>query len=165
MANGAPQISSITVAWGIVMLGMGWVTKWWQLVICRALLGMLEAGFFPACELFSLYFVQLVLTYKSGAYIISTWYVRREIQKRLTGFYVVAVMVSRPVPPCPALHQPRIQVGGFSSAISGGIAGLAGQRGLNGWQWIFIIFGAVTVFGGIISFFRAPFPLHLAPPF
>jgi hypothetical protein len=38
------------------MLGMGWVTKWWQLVICRTLLGMLEAGFFPACELFSLDF-------------------------------------------------------------------------------------------------------------
>ena len=38
------------------MLGMGWMTTWWQLVICRILLGALEAGFFPACELFSLDF-------------------------------------------------------------------------------------------------------------
>ncbi len=30
---------------------MAWVTNWWQLAICRTLLGMLEAGFFPACKL------------------------------------------------------------------------------------------------------------------
>lgn len=35
---------------------MAWVTNWWQLVICRALLGMLEAGFFPACRPLSLKF-------------------------------------------------------------------------------------------------------------
>ncbi len=86
------------------MLGMSFVKNWWQLVICRTILGALEAGFFPACT-----------------YIISTWYVRREVQKRLTGFYVVSVMV-----------------GGFSSAMAGGIAELEGTSGLSGWQWIFV---------------------------
>ncbi|KAJ8522150.1 hypothetical protein ONZ45_g1203 [Pleurotus djamor] len=112
-------IGTITVLWGSVMLGMGFVTTWWELVICRALLGLLEAGYFPAC-----------------AYIISTWYLRREVQKRLTGFYVVSGAVS-----------------GFSSAIAGGIAEMAGLRGLGGWQWIFIIFGCVTLLCGFAAFF------------
>ncbi|KAJ8457257.1 hypothetical protein ONZ45_g18382 [Pleurotus djamor] len=114
----ARWISAITVLWGAVMLGMGFVKTWWELVICRALLGFLEAGFFPAC-----------------AYLISTWYLRREVQKRLTGFYVVSGMVS-----------------GFSSAMAGGIAELAGVRGLGGWQWIFIIFGCATLLAGIAAY-------------
>jgi hypothetical protein len=49
-------------------------------------------------------FTRHMLTYVPGTYIISTWYVRREIQKRLTGFYVLAVMVSWRVSPCTALN-------------------------------------------------------------
>jgi MFS family permease len=97
-------LGTITLAWGTVMLGMGFVKYWWQLAICRALLGLLEAGFFPAC-----------------AYLISTWYIRREIQKRMTGFFMLSVVV-----------------GGFSAAIGGGISTLKGKGGLNGWQWIFV---------------------------
>ena len=63
-----------------------------------------KAGFFPAC-----------------AYLISTWYIRREIQKRMTAFYVLSIVA-----------------GGFSSAIAGGINEMAGLRGLSGWQWIFV---------------------------
>lgn len=103
-------IGTITLTWAIITLGMGFLKHWWELVICRALLGIMEAGFFPA-----------------ATYIISSWYIRREIQKRMTGFYVLSVLV-----------------GGFSSALAGGISELAGQRGLNGWQWIFIFYGAIT---------------------
>lgn len=88
----------------LLTLTVGFVKTWWELVICRALLGVLEAGFFPACT-----------------YIISTWYVRREIQKRMTGFYVLSIMIS-----------------GFSSAIAGGISEMAGIADLGGWQWIFV---------------------------
>ncbi|KAG8834711.1 hypothetical protein FRC17_007617 [Serendipita sp. 399] len=121
----ARWLGSIVLAWGIVMLGMGFVKHWWQLAICRALLGLLEAGFFPAC-----------------AYLISTWYIRREVQKRMTAFYMLSVVV-----------------GGFSSAIAGGISELKGKRGLNGWQWIFIIEGAVTIFLSFLAFlFVVDFP-------
>jgi MFS family permease len=118
-------LGCITMAWGTVMLGMGFVKFWWQLAICRALLGLLEAGFFPAC-----------------AYLISTWYVRREIQKRMTAFYMLSVVV-----------------GGFSSAIAGGISTMKGKQGLNGWQWIFILEGVVTMFVAILAFlFVVDFP-------
>ncbi|KAJ8454629.1 hypothetical protein ONZ45_g19230 [Pleurotus djamor] len=117
-AGAARWIGSITTAWGIVMLGMGFLNHWWELVICRSLLGILEAGFFPACT-----------------YIIGTWYVRREIQKRMTGFYVLSIMVA-----------------GFSSAMAGGISEMAGIQGLGGWQWIFILLGIVTIVAGLIAF-------------
>ncbi|KAF9502251.1 MFS general substrate transporter [Pleurotus eryngii] len=114
----ARWVGSITFLWGSAMIGMAFVKHWWQLVICRAILGVLEAGFFPAC-----------------AYIISTWYIRREVQKRLTGFYVVSVMIS-----------------GFSSAMAGGIAELEGTNNMSGWQWIFLIFGLVTVVGAVAAY-------------
>lgn len=121
----AVWLGSITLAWGAVMIGMGFVKLWWQLAICRALLGLLEAGFFPAC-----------------AYLISTWYIRREIQKRMTAFYMFSVVV-----------------GGFSSAIGGGISTMKGRGGLNGWQWIFILEGVVTVFVAALAFlFVVDFP-------
>jgi MFS family permease len=41
------QLSGITILWGIVMLGMGWLKTWEQLAVCRVLLGIFESGFFP----------------------------------------------------------------------------------------------------------------------
>lgn len=40
----AKWLGSIVVAWGAIMTGMGWLTDWKQLVVCRALLGLFEAG-------------------------------------------------------------------------------------------------------------------------
>jgi MFS family permease len=99
------------------MLGMSFVKYWWQLAVCRALVGLLEGGFLPACT-----------------YLISTWYIRREIQKRMTAFFMFSVFV-----------------GGFSSAIAGGISTLKGKAGLNSWQWIFVSFYYFT---------SLKFPIH-----
>lgn len=42
-------LGSICTLWGIVMLCFGFVTNWGQLVGLRLLLGLFEAGYFPAC--------------------------------------------------------------------------------------------------------------------
>lgn len=42
-------LSSLVVAWGGVTIGMGFTTDWTQLLGCRVLLGVLEAGYFPGC--------------------------------------------------------------------------------------------------------------------
>ncbi|GAW21720.1 hypothetical protein ANO14919_112440 [Xylariales sp. No.14919] len=42
------HISFITVAWGAVMLGMGFVKTYGQITALRVLIGILEAGFFPS---------------------------------------------------------------------------------------------------------------------
>lgn len=43
------HLAGITVLWGAVMLGMGFVKTWSQLAALRVVLGILEAGFFPGC--------------------------------------------------------------------------------------------------------------------
>ncbi|KAM0790156.1 hypothetical protein ACM66B_005475 [Microbotryomycetes sp. NB124-2] len=70
-------LSFIVVAWGAVMLGMGFVNKWEELAACRVLLGLLEAGFFPGC-----------------VFLISCWYTRFETQKRLALFYLFSMVIA-----------------------------------------------------------------------
>ncbi|KAK4046707.1 hypothetical protein OIV83_005910 [Microbotryomycetes sp. JL201] len=70
-------LSFIAVAWGAVMLGMGFVNNWHQLAACRVILGLLEAGFFPGC-----------------VFLISTWYTRFETQRRLALFYLFSMFLA-----------------------------------------------------------------------
>lgn len=53
------HLSVICALWGGVIIGMGFVKNYKQLTGLRALLGFLEAGFFPSC-----------------VYLLSTWYTR-----------------------------------------------------------------------------------------
>lgn len=53
------HLSAITLFWGAVTLSMGFVKDHKALTGLRALLGVLEAGFFPSC-----------------VYLLSTWYTR-----------------------------------------------------------------------------------------
>ncbi|KAH9485505.1 putative transporter [Psilocybe cubensis] len=67
-------LTFIVLAWGAVQLGMGFVHSWGYLVLCRVLLGIFEASFFP-----------------SLLFIISTWYTRHEVHVRLSIFYLLSV--------------------------------------------------------------------------
>lgn len=49
-------LSFIVVAWGGVMIGMGFANDYGTMAGLRVLLGVLEAGFFPSC-----------------VYLLSTW--------------------------------------------------------------------------------------------
>jgi len=110
------------VGWGIAQLGMGFVPTWGWLVFCRVWLGVFEAGFFPAL-----------------VFIITTWYKRHEVQKRLAVFYLVSIVL-----------------GGFSSLAAFGIAHLNGRGGLLGWSWIFIIEGILTIVLGLLTWLFVP---------
>ncbi|KAG6850853.1 hypothetical protein H0H93_007471 [Arthromyces matolae] len=110
------------VAWGAVQLGMGFVTSWHALTAARVLLGAFEASFFPAM-----------------VYIISTWYKRHEVQKRLAVFYLIA-----------------ITMGGIGPILAYVFSLLDGKRGIRGWSWIFIIEGTVTLFLGVVAWFFVP---------
>ncbi|KDR75670.1 hypothetical protein GALMADRAFT_140293 [Galerina marginata CBS 339.88] len=112
----------LVVSWGAVQLAMGFVPSWGYLALCRVLLGVFEAGFFPAL-----------------VYIITTWYIRHEVQKRLAAFYIVGVFI-----------------GGFSAIFAYVLSLLGGRLGIAGWAWIFIIEGAITILFGIIGWFFLP---------
>ncbi|KAK3897759.1 major facilitator superfamily domain-containing protein [Staphylotrichum tortipilum] len=57
--------AGITVGFGVVTLGMGFVRSWWGMVVLRVVLGAVVAGVFPGL-----------------AYLVSAWYPRREQQLR-----------------------------------------------------------------------------------
>ncbi|KAF9464979.1 major facilitator superfamily domain-containing protein [Collybia nuda] len=110
------------VLWGAVQLAMGFVPTWGLLALCRALLGAFEAGFFPAL-----------------VFIITTWYKRHEVQKRLAGFYIISILA-----------------GGFSAIFAYVLSLLGGKLGLAGWSWIFIVEGAITIVFGAFAWFYIP---------
>ena len=70
-------LAGITLSWGAIMIGCGFVETWKPLIGLRIILGALEAGFFASC-----------------VYILSTFYTRYELQKRNAAFYVVGTLVS-----------------------------------------------------------------------
>lgn len=69
-------LGTSVVLWGIVMLGMGFVTNWRQLAGLRALLGVFEATLFPG-----------------ASFLIACWYPRRSMATRTVFFYLVSVVV------------------------------------------------------------------------
>ncbi|CAI6339439.1 unnamed protein product [Periconia digitata] len=70
-------LSCIVVAWGAVMIGMGFTNDFSSLAALRVILGIFEAGFFPAC-----------------VYLLSTWYSRYDVGKRYSVFYVLGCVAS-----------------------------------------------------------------------
>ncbi|RMJ21380.1 phthalate transporter [Aspergillus sp. HF37] len=70
-------LGCIITCWGGIMIGMGFVKNWKQLVGTRFLLGLLEAGYFPGC-----------------LYLLSSWYSRFDVQKRFSIFYLIGCVAS-----------------------------------------------------------------------
>ncbi|OTA88159.1 hypothetical protein M434DRAFT_374907 [Hypoxylon sp. CO27-5] len=93
-------LASIALAWGAAMIGNGFVKSWQSLAGLRALLGVLEAGYFPG-----------------AVYLLSTWYTRFEMQKRYVGLYGIG---------CVAGALGGILAYGLSQMD--GVAGLRGWR-------------------------------------
>ncbi|KAG6887532.1 hypothetical protein C0995_014570 [Termitomyces sp. Mi166 len=69
-------IGICVICWGAAQLGMGFVPTWGYLTLCRALLGVFEAGLLPAL-----------------VFVISTWYKRHEVQTRMATFYLCSIFI------------------------------------------------------------------------
>lgn len=115
----AMWLGSIALAWGVVTIGMGFVESWKTLAVCRTFLGFFEAGFFPGC-----------------VYLVSCWYCRFEVQKRMAGFYLGTLLI-----------------GSFASILAFGLMQMEGTAGIRGWRWIFIIEGVLTCAIALVAFF------------
>jgi MFS family permease len=124
-------LPSLAVSWGIVTLGVGFTTSWTQLIACRILLGVLESGFYPGC-----------------IFLLSCWYCRFQVQKRFSGFYLLALLAS-----------------GFSNILAWALSLMDGVGGLAGWRWIFIMQGIITVCLGLMGYiFVVDFPDRSTQP-
>lgn len=104
-------LAGITLAWGIIVVAFGLAKDWKTQVGLRAALGILEAGFFP-----------------SAVFLVSMWYIRREVAKRLAFFYLLGNTC-----------------GGFGGVLAYGLQQMDGIAGKSGWRWIFIWEGILTV--------------------
>ncbi|KAE8363350.1 major facilitator superfamily domain-containing protein [Aspergillus caelatus] len=70
-------LGTIVILWGAILVGMGFARNWKHMVATRALLGLLEAGYFPGC-----------------VYLLSSWYTRFDVQKRFSVFYLIGCVAS-----------------------------------------------------------------------
>lgn len=113
--------------------------------VLRILLGIFEAGLFPAAVL-----------------LISSWYTRWETQ---VSCVFVTVQCSQgafndyfSIPPLP---QTRISgfyimsmvAGGFANILNYGFINIPQAGMIHTWRWIFIMLGIITILLGILAFF------------
>ncbi|KAF1999373.1 MFS general substrate transporter [Amniculicola lignicola CBS 123094] len=74
--------------------------------------------------------------YPGLTYLISTWYTRKEQQLRFA-----------------LMQSGEVIVLATGSIVNFGLNQLHGKGGLKGWQWMFVVQGAIAVFMGIITYF------------
>ncbi|KAK2799987.1 hypothetical protein FQN51_006416 [Onygenales sp. PD_10] len=117
-------ISTIVATWGICLIGLGFCKHWQQLAGLRALLGVLEAGFFPGT-----------------VYLLSTWYSRFEVQKRYSIFYLIG---------CCASALSGILAFGFSQMK--GLQGLGGWRWIFIMEGVLTLIVGIVVFIFLVDF-------------
>jgi MFS family permease len=110
--------TAITIAFGIITLGTGFVRTWQQMIVLRVLLGAAMSGIFPGL-----------------AYLISTWYPRREQQLRFAF-----------------MQSGEVIVLATGSLVNYGLNRMDGRGGLEGWRWMFVVQGLCTCFIGVVTF-------------
>ncbi|KAL4808084.1 major facilitator superfamily domain-containing protein [Aspergillus unguis] len=118
-AGAANWLAFIGASFGAILIGMGFTYSWEAMAVCRTLLGTMEAGFMPGCT-----------------YLITCWYKRFEVGKRLAAFWLVSVVLNA-----------------FAAIFAYALTLLRGTHGLNGWRWIFIVEGAITMGVCILGWF------------
>ncbi|OQV05076.1 hypothetical protein CLAIMM_09870 [Cladophialophora immunda] len=112
-------LSFLVIAWGAVLTGMGFASNWKVVAFLRFLLGAFEGGVLPGI-----------------VYIISCWYCRYEVHRRLSWAYSVGVLASA-----------------FAGVLAYALGLMDGIRDMKGWRWIFALEGATTMLIGIASWF------------
>ncbi|GEQ69381.1 hypothetical protein JCM33374_g3052 [Metschnikowia sp. JCM 33374] len=110
------------IIWSVIMVFMGTVRNFAQLMATRALLGTFEASLFPGIS-----------------YILSIYYKKDEVLVREAIFFSAASMA-----------------GAFSGLLAALISKMDGLGQYEGWRWIFILEGLLTLVVGIGAWFYFP---------
>lgn len=112
-------ICTLTFLWGIACMCQGFVRSNGGLITCRFFIGVFEAGFVPGC-----------------AYLMSMYYKRHELQKRLSLFWCAGLVA-----------------GAFSGLLAYALVHMRGLSGFAGWRWILIIEGLLSISATIPAYF------------
>ncbi|KAL3472701.1 major facilitator superfamily domain-containing protein [Aspergillus californicus] len=111
-------LPAVTLSFGLVVIGFGLCNTWKDQVGLRAVLGLLEGCYFP-----------------SASFVISMYYTRQELAKRMAVFFVVGLIF-----------------GGCGGLIAYGLQQMDGIGGKSGWRWIFIWEGILTITIAILGY-------------
>lgn len=115
----AVWLSTAVTIWGCLMIAMAFVKTYQQLAALRALIGMFEAALFPG-----------------ATYLISCWYARKQVQTRLSLFYMLSILAA-----------------GLSAILAYGLGKIYTiNQSLRPWQWIFVVQGLLTVVLGLLGY-------------
>ncbi|KAH7242889.1 major facilitator superfamily domain-containing protein [Fusarium solani] len=115
----AVWLAILGLAFGLVTVGISLIHNYKALVALRVLLGAFEAGLFPGC-----------------LYLISAWYRRYEVQKRIAFFYSFSSFMSS-----------------FANILAYGLTQIADDPERHGWRYIFIVQGSLTCGVAILTWF------------
>ncbi|KAL3443703.1 major facilitator superfamily domain-containing protein [Aspergillus insuetus] len=111
-------LPAVTLSFGLVVIGFGLCKSWKDQVGLRAILGLLEGCYFP-----------------SASFVISMYYTRQELAKRMAIFFVVGLVF-----------------GGLGGIIAYGLQQMDSVDGKSGWRWIFIWEGVLTIIIAILGY-------------
>ncbi|KAF2827773.1 putative MFS transporter [Ophiobolus disseminans] len=114
----------------------GWMMAWAIVSTCMAFVknyhGMLACRFVLG--------VTEAPFYPGAVYMISIFYARKETATRLSIFYTGNLLASA-----------------FSGLIAAPIfSELHGKNGMEGWRWLFLIQGVITIAAAVLAFFMLP---------
>ncbi|OTB05775.1 hypothetical protein M426DRAFT_72631 [Hypoxylon sp. CI-4A] len=114
----------------------GWMFLWSVISACTALVK--SYGGLVALR-FALGIAEAPF-YPGATYILAIYYTHSEMAARVGLMYCGQLLAT-----------------GFTGLISAGIfAGMDGLRGLAGWQWLFIVEGAISAFVAVLGFWILP---------
>jgi ACS family tartrate transporter-like MFS transporter len=117
-------LSRIMVSWGILAALTAFVRVPWHFYTVRFLLGLAEAGFFPAIVVY-----------------LTHWFPSRDRARALAYFFV-------------AIPTAQMLTPGMSSwLLQIGAEGNPRMLGLAGWQWVYIVWGLPAVLLGLLVLF------------
>ncbi|KIW40499.1 hypothetical protein, variant 1 [Exophiala oligosperma] len=77
--------------------------------------------------------------FPGAIYLLSSWYRKYDYQKRAAGYYLIGQMISS-----------------FGNILAYGLTQIAHNPERDGWKWIFIVEGALTIGFGVLAWFVIP---------
>ena len=125
-------MSRIMITWGFAAALTGFVQTPWQFYSVRFILGLAEAGFFPG--------VIIYLTH---------WFPARD-RARALSLFLVATPVAQII--SPKISNAVLKIG-TDEVVNGATIHHPELLGLEGWQWVYILWGIPAVVLGVIVLF------------
>jgi sugar phosphate permease len=129
----------LITCWGIIMTLTGLVQNFAGMLVTRFLLGVFEYAL-TTLAIYQLKFVANSANragfFPGAVYLCTFWYMPKDLSTRVAVFYCASALS-----------------GAFSGLLAAGIAQMDGVGGQEGWRWIFLLEGIVTVALGVMCFF------------